>query len=603
MKKENRAFWGCCVLLILAILVALSAFMNNTQAAYAKPMRLSFQGEYRIDGGNWKPITANEHIPSTEGEVTLRGNFLYVTPANEEVRPALRDTPIALYFDHIGAEIYVNGQCVHVFDAENPAFGSDACGEHWLLFSLDCAETDTLEIVLKNPHRFGNRNAVDEFLNSMYLYSDPNFESLMRTQGSAERIIGFGVFIISLLILGMSFFSAILRIAEAGFLYQIGFTLLFASGYLIFSSPNISLWSETVVWNTTALLLCMMFYGFYLMSLIVHCLSEKMQRAGKLTLALSGAATGGLLIIVLARGMLLYDAGVYWAAVQALAAAVLLICCILSFRGSKGYRRLLLVLCVFALAALLGDIAAAAVGPWQGAYLSKAFFALLFAVALVLVLRVTPVNLHAALRKKKLEEELQESRIAIMRSQIQPHFLYNALESIYHLCGKDPQRAQQALGEFSDYLRMNLASLDRKMPVSFEAELKHIETYLMLEKMSTDDELDCVFDIETVAFSLPALSVQPLVENAVKHGIGNKPGGGTVTLRTREYADRFEVTVCDDGAGFDPEAKPDDAKLHIGIENIRQRLAAMCGGTLQITSRIGQGTTAVVTIPKGGEEA
>lgn len=602
MKKKNWAFWGCCVLLVLAILVVFSACLNNTQAASSSPIQLSFQGEYRIGSGEWEPITVNGHIPSTEGDVTLSGHFTYPASAGEEILQVSGDTSIALYFDHIGAEIYVNGQCVHVFDAENPAFGSDACGEHWLTFTLDCAETDTLEIVLKNPHSFGNRNAVDELLNSVYLYSSPSFERLMRMQGNAERIIGLGVFIISLLILGMSFFSATLRITEAGSLCQIGFTLLFAGGYLIFSSPNISLWSETVEWNTTALLLCMMFYGFYLMSLIVRCLSEKMQRAGKLAVAISGAVTGVLLIIVLAQGMLLYDAGAYWAAVQALAAAVLLICCILSFRGSKGYQCLRLVLCLFALAALLGDIVAAAIGPWQGAFLSKSVFALLFAVALVLVLRVTPVNLHAALRKKKLEEELQESRIAIMRSQIQPHFLYNALDSIYHLCGKDPQRAQQALGEFSDYLRMNLASLDRKTPVSFEAELKHIQTYLMLEKMSSDDELDCVFDIETVAFSLPALSVQPLVENAVKHGIGNKAGGGTVTLRTREYDDRFEVTVCDDGVGFDPKAKQDDGKLHIGIENIRQRLAAMCGGTLQITSRIGQGTTAVVTIPKGGEE-
>lgn len=197
------------------------------------------------------------------------------------------------------------------------------------------------------------------------------------------------------------------------------------------------------------------------------------------------------------------------------------------------------------------------------------------------------------------ERSLAQSRIAMMLSQIQPHFLYNVLNSIYYLCEKDPAKAKEAINQFSTYLRGNLDSLTRVLPIPFERELEHVRTYLSLEKMRFDEELHIVYDIQTVGFSLPALTVQPLVENAVKCGVGKAPGGGTVTLRTRELADCFEVTVADDGVGYDPLAVQCDGRTHIGIENVRQRLIAMSDARVTITSRVGLGTTAIIRIPKG----
>lgn len=197
------------------------------------------------------------------------------------------------------------------------------------------------------------------------------------------------------------------------------------------------------------------------------------------------------------------------------------------------------------------------------------------------------------------ERENADMRAAVMLSQIQPHFLYNTLDSIYYLCGKDPDRAKEAISQFTDYLRINLSSLSRRTPVPFETEIRHVETYLMLEKMSSEDTLDYIMDITCSGFLLPALTIQPLVENAVKHGISKKAGGGTVTVCSREYEDHFEVTVTDDGVGFDPDQPQEDGKIHIGIDNVRRRLEAMCEGTLTLKSRKGEGTTAVVVIPKG----
>jgi len=197
------------------------------------------------------------------------------------------------------------------------------------------------------------------------------------------------------------------------------------------------------------------------------------------------------------------------------------------------------------------------------------------------------------------ETELAESRAQVMLSQIQPHFLYNSLNSIYYLCGKDPKLAQKAVGDFADYLRMNLDSLKTKENIPFAMELKHIQTYLWLEHLRFDDRLNVVYDIECRDFLLPVLTIQPLVENAVKHGICCRPEGGTVTLATRETSDCYEITVSDNGVGFDPKVKKKDGRSHIGLQNVISRIEMEIHGTVEVNSVIGSGTSITVRLPKG----
>ena len=192
---------------------------------------------------------------------------------------------------------------------------------------------------------------------------------------------------------------------------------------------------------------------------------------------------------------------------------------------------------------------------------------------------------------------LSESRIAVMVSQIQPHFMFNTLDTIYQLCEEDPARAQKAIDAFSTFLRANLDSLKQNAPVPIEAELRHVRTYLDLEKMSFEELLDYRFDIVAGGFKVPALCVQTLAENAVKHGVSKRSEGGTVTIRTRETKVEYLVTVADDGVGFDADVVLLDGG-GLGIDNTRARVKAMCGGTLTITSSPGKGTTAVISIPK-----
>lgn len=198
---------------------------------------------------------------------------------------------------------------------------------------------------------------------------------------------------------------------------------------------------------------------------------------------------------------------------------------------------------------------------------------------------------------KEQEAELADGRIRIMLSQIQPHFLYNSLNSIYHLCAVDPQRAQQAISDFSDYLRGNLNSLTRTSLIGFEQELEHIRLYLSLEKMRFEDRLKIEYDIQTTDFRIPALTIQPLVENAIKHGISKKEEGGIVKITARKREDGYEVIVSDNGNGYDESVINKDGRIHVGIMNVRSRLEQMCQGKLLVESEPGKGTRACVWIP------
>ena len=203
-----------------------------------------------------------------------------------------------------------------------------------------------------------------------------------------------------------------------------------------------------------------------------------------------------------------------------------------------------------------------------------------------------------AIRYQQVQKELYEAKVSVMISQIQPHFMYNALTSIAMMCQIDPDTAQEATVTFADYLRVNMDSLKQTKPVPFETELEHLKKYLYIEKLRFANLLNIEYDIQTTGFYLPLLSIQPLVENAVKHGVGMKEDGGTVKISTRETETSYEVVIEDDGVGFDVNEQKDDGRSHVGMENTKKRLHDMCGAQVVITSVIGEGTTARVILPK-----
>ena len=197
----------------------------------------------------------------------------------------------------------------------------------------------------------------------------------------------------------------------------------------------------------------------------------------------------------------------------------------------------------------------------------------------------------------EITRQLADSRISIMLSQIQPHFMHNMLTTIMYMCRTEPEEAEKTVGQFADYLRANMDSITLKQCIQFETELKHVKTYWSLEEKRFGDKIRAVYDIQENSFMLPSLTIQPIVENAVKHGM-RKGKQLTVTIRTYSDVNNYYVEINDDGRGFDVNAFENDGKSHIGIKNVQQRLKMMCGGELMVNSVPDQGTDAVIKIPK-----
>ena len=213
------------------------------------------------------------------------------------------------------------------------------------------------------------------------------------------------------------------------------------------------------------------------------------------------------------------------------------------------------------------------------------------------------LNQNKVIAEKK--EEIENLQLNMVITQMQPHFVFNVLNIIYYLCAKDTKLAQTAIDSFSSYLRTNIDSLVSDELAPFSKELEHVKNYLDLEKLRFDDELEIEYDIGPADFHIPMLVVQPLAENAVKHGIAKSPNGGKVIIRTVEDFENFYIYVVDNGVGFDTnKPRAYDGRSHIGIDNVRFRIEKRVNGELDIFSTKGKGTTAVITVPKlPGEKA
>jgi len=200
------------------------------------------------------------------------------------------------------------------------------------------------------------------------------------------------------------------------------------------------------------------------------------------------------------------------------------------------------------------------------------------------------------------ELELTKSKINIMVSQIQPHFLYNTLNSIAGLCTYDPVTAQKVTSDFSDYLRGNLDALDETETIPFVKELEHTKLYTDIEKIRFAERLTLKYDIRVDCFKMPPLTLQPIVENAIKHGVCKKKKGGWVEISTLEDEKFYYVVVKDNGVGFNTSKCDDDGRNHYGIELVGKRIEMICNGSLNIESEIGKGTKATISIPKSDNQ-
>lgn len=197
------------------------------------------------------------------------------------------------------------------------------------------------------------------------------------------------------------------------------------------------------------------------------------------------------------------------------------------------------------------------------------------------------------LRTVELAASLAEARLQALRMQLQPHFLFNSLNAIAALMHEDPDRAEEMLEALADFLRLTLR--DSGAETTLRQEIEFAKRYLEIEKIRFGDRLTFRIDVpdEALDMGVPAMLLQPLVENSVTHGIEQKVGPGEISIRVRATATRLHLMVCDNGLGL-----PENPRAGVGLTNIRERLRELHGEAARLHISSAQGTKVEIELPR-----
>ena len=202
------------------------------------------------------------------------------------------------------------------------------------------------------------------------------------------------------------------------------------------------------------------------------------------------------------------------------------------------------------------------------------------------------------------QNTMAKQKTDIMLLQMRPHFIYNTMSSIYYLCEQDPKKAQTLVGDFTSYLRKNMSAIATQELIPFSEELEHTRAYLAVEKARYEKLLFVDYKPEYTDFSLPPLTLQPIVENSIKHGLDQDLPPLHVQVHTYQKDGNVYIVVKDNGPGYDPtenqtENQTENLRIvHIGLDSVKERLKLMCNGTIKIEAAQEGGTIVTICIPK-----
>lgn len=560
--------------------------------------KVTFRGTYQI-GGEIKPISENNMLEvGLHQQVVLRGRFSkYIPPGKEMFFYMYR---MRMTIKQNGEKIYSYGQA-GFYPTPVKSIGTD-----WAKFvSKGIKIEDEIEIILEPTYDEINSGAYTNFLNNIYAGDRFAFLRQEIRKNILSIAIGFITFI-----LGSIFLAAmnVLKFTKAPVLQ--GYN---SCGLLIMTGAVCTLVNYryiTVVFNNSFMvnildfLMQIVICELFMVYLMNYLITEKYLQICR---ALMKLVIGFMIVYLVLQLIGLMD---ILQMLEILLITMIVVLLLMLFFLARDYskwveweiRKILVAIFILGTTALIEIVH----------YLrTNVYWTFIFQIGLLsftiiqmgIVLHYTKENIEKAKRTEAVEKELIQNRIAIMMSQIQPHFLYNALTSIQELCLCDPERAHTVLIKFSQFLRGNMDSLKTSELIPFDKELEHVKNYLYLEKMRYNEYLEIEYEIKVSDFLLPALSIQPIVENAVRYGVGKKEEGGRVAIRTYDTEAYYKITIEDDGVGFIVEnmekgIEQDLRRSHIGLKNVENRLRAQCDGQLKVESQLGVGTKVIILIPK-----
>lgn len=558
---------------------------NSNQAMAAFILETDFVGEYSQDGSDWKELTKDTKLSSYDGDLLLKGKFAETMPMY-----------YSFYLNHIGMTISVNGEQVFESGRSSDEVPEMMCARVWVDWQMEnLQESDEIEIRLHNPHKYGNAGAYREFLDSICMGAGDALKEHCRAQSLPWQIIGMVLIVIAVALLGTAWSYKQQGLPAGKLLWSLAGMTLFMGIYIWIDTKDIMYRSGRFVFNTCVRQYCIMFAGLALCSSIRKSLTKSRKTVAGYIEVMLGVVEGILLILPMTHIIELYDTGLYWAIAQGEVLLGLFFLILSEWKQESEADRGLLGAYIALSFAMLLELVNARAEFWLSGIIVKCVFVVLFIWQLIRAVRYVTVNQRYSIKARELEEELRNSRIILSMSQIRTHFIFNVLNAISGYCKSDAQKADRELIRFSRYLRNNINIMEEDKPIWFSKELEHLQDYVDLERLRFGEKLEFVTDIQEKDFKLPPLTLQPIVENAIKHGIMQKEEGGTISIRTVKHGKQVVISITDDGVGFLPGEEEKEGS--VGMKNVRFRVEHMMHGTMQILSNPGEGTKVMIKLP------
>lgn len=574
-------------ILLIAFLIGLGVLDRNQVKQSRTDERVASVEDY-----------ACREIHSTDAPIGVKKEYTFTISDNLSI-----DTHLAFYTVHQYVDVYLDGENVYTLKPSKGKRISNTVGSNWVMIPLyrEDAGKEIRVVITPVYESFKNRE-VEFFIGSeLGIYTKRLFLDL------PQLILGLLAIFVGIVFVGLSVYNRFLM--HHG--NRIGFLGMFSIMMGIWRVTDTRftpfLFSEHAVLVFYLSVTMLMLGIIPLIKYIETGFHEGSRRMFDVySIVIAFICMGQLLLQIFSVMDLRDNLALTHACIVVGAAIIIGSVLYERFKYPENYKnrtgRFLPLICIVG---ILADVVSFYVkGTSSGLVFSlSAFLVYILCSGIHQMLQYSEQEKKLAEKDKLLaenERQLTESRISTMISQIQPHFIYNTLGTVGQLCLEEPEKAAQLVKDFSLYLRGNFTELDNHALIRISKEMEHVKHYVNIERIRFPD-MEIIYDLKTDEFLLPALTIQPLVENAIKHGLMGLETGGKVKISTYETDKTYCVCVEDDGVGFD-KAEVIDERKHVGIKNIRGRIEAMCNGTLTIESTPGIGTAAHITIPKGGGE-
>lgn len=569
-KRLSLTVFVLCLGLFLC-LAGLLIPRDNTRRSNSRPEASGFRA--------WQPVARQTEAPEGPVGVALECRI----SVDEQ---CTRNTWLMFYTYHQYVDVYIGEECVYSIHPapEYPFINTVGC--NWVKVPLYDRDAGKEIRVMLTPVYEAGREQIPEFLmgSELDIYKHQLRENL------PHLVIG-GLLVLFGIIMAIP--AGIVR--EEGAL-AMGISAVMIGSWRLLDSPFAAFDAEgkSLLLYYTSLVMLMEF-GIP----VVYAVKNRKDRRNSMIFEIYGLTAGLILIVQMLLQLLgfLDMRQSLWVTHTVQLAGGLLILAMLLPQGKTGAatrwlhnRRV--IFCILAVAAFLDLTVFYLTNRSDQLLITPLAF---LVIVLVYGIRFLLSYLEQTRQLKDKETQLIQSRTSAALGQIRSHFIFNVLNAISGMCKYDPAKADETVVRFSRYLRTNINILQSDELVTFREELEYLEDYIALEQIRFGDRIRFEKEIGQDDFLLPPLLLQPIVENAIKHGLTARENGGTVWLETRKEGDWVVITVRDNGVGFDPvEIEKKDS---VGIQNVRFRLEHLAGGKMTIDSEPGVGTCVRMSVP------